>query len=162
MRIAATSYMPKTNTSKLTLKQKRFVAAYVKSGNATAAARLAGYKDKDPTGHNTSIRAIASELLTNPNVLNAIEQALAKVEVTPEWIVNELKKIAVSSIDKSADRMRALENLAKIIELTGFKQQTQSLGTTINGDITISFGKPQMALPSHSIDTSTIIEGELV
>lgn len=45
---------------KLTPKQKTFCEAYLRTGNATAAAREAGYKQPRAQGH---------ENLTNPNIL---------------------------------------------------------------------------------------------
>lgn len=55
---------------KLTEKQRRFVEAYMgrAEGNATEAARLAGYSGSDET-----IRAVAYENLTKPHIRNAIE-----------------------------------------------------------------------------------------
>jgi phage terminase small subunit len=52
---------------KLTTKQNKFIEYY--AGNATEAARMAGYKGNDAT-----LRAIASENLTKPNILQAIKK----------------------------------------------------------------------------------------
>jgi len=57
----------------LTEKQRRFVEAYMgaAAGNATEAARLAGYEGDDST-----IRAIASQNLTKLNIREAIESRI--------------------------------------------------------------------------------------
>lgn len=57
---------------KLTEKQRRFVEAYMgeAAGNATEAARLAGYK-----GSDTTLCAVGSENLRKPLVARAIESA---------------------------------------------------------------------------------------
>jgi phage terminase small subunit len=54
---------------KLTAKQKKFVEAYV--GNATEAAKLAGYSEK-------TAKAIGHENLTKPNLLEAVEKRQEK------------------------------------------------------------------------------------
>ncbi len=56
---------------RLTEKQRRFVEAYMGQacGNATEAARLAGYK-----GNSDTLRTVAAENLAKPNVRKSIEQ----------------------------------------------------------------------------------------
>ena len=58
---------------KLTPKQKAFVSEYLKSGNATEAARKAGYK-----GSDNILAAIGSQNLRKLNVSRACEAAQAK------------------------------------------------------------------------------------
>lgn len=58
---------------KLTEKQRRFVNAYIKTGNAAEAARQAGYK-------KTTAGAIGRENLRKPTVRNAIEKRLKELE----------------------------------------------------------------------------------
>ncbi len=58
---------------KLTEKQRRFVAAYIKTGNAAEAARKAGY-----TGKNANI--IGQQNLTKLYIRNAIEKRLKEIE----------------------------------------------------------------------------------
>ena len=58
---------------KLTPKQQRFVSEYLKTGNATEAAKAAGYK-----GNNNTLRVVGAENLTKPNVIEAIEKRNAK------------------------------------------------------------------------------------
>lgn len=58
-------------TDKLTRKQKDFVESYLDTGNGTQAA-LAAYD----TENARVAAAIASENLTKPNIINALEEAL--------------------------------------------------------------------------------------
>lgn len=58
---------------KLTEKQRRFVAAYIKTGNAAEAARKAGYK-------KTTADAIGRENLRKPTVRKAINARLKEIE----------------------------------------------------------------------------------
>ena len=59
---------------KLTEKQKKFVDYYIQtSGNASEAARLAGYSEK-------TARASGAENLTKPNIKTAID---ARLKVSP-------------------------------------------------------------------------------
>lgn len=57
---------------KLTLKQKAFVDCY--TGNATEAARLAGYK-----GNNDTLKQVGAENLTKPYIAEAINKRAEKL-----------------------------------------------------------------------------------
>ena len=71
----------------LTLKQVRFIAEYVVDGNASRAARQAGYSTR-------TARQIASENLTKPDILAAIAQKkhaeAEKLELTKQDILASL------------------------------------------------------------------------
>lgn len=58
---------------KLTEKQKRFVDFYIQTGNASEAARLAGYKGKN-------LNRIGTENLKKPEIKNAIDARLKEFE----------------------------------------------------------------------------------
>lgn len=61
--------MPK----KLNPRQEKFVAAYVKEGNATVAAEKAGYQ-----GDRGTLASTGSDLLRNPNVRAELDKALER------------------------------------------------------------------------------------
>lgn len=58
---------------KLTTKQKRFADEYIISGNATEAARRAGYSEK-------TAGVIGSENLTKPNISSYIKRRMDEIE----------------------------------------------------------------------------------
>lgn len=62
--------------SKLTIKQKKFVVEYVKTGNATQAYLKAGYSMKSKDGAGVE----GKKLLRNPKIKLAISKALEKIE----------------------------------------------------------------------------------
>lgn len=72
---------------KLTLKQKRFVDAYIETGNATEAARRAGYSEK-------TAYATGAENLRKPQIQKAIQERLDAMEAaktaTPEEVMQHL------------------------------------------------------------------------
>jgi phage terminase small subunit len=82
-----------------TARQERFIVEYVASGNATRSAIAAGYAEG-------SAKQQGSYLLSNPDVAAEIERrrgaiekkVLKKFEVTREWIVEELAKLARSNM----------------------------------------------------------------
>ena len=74
---------------KLTLKQKKFCEEYIKSGNATEAARNAGYKAK-------SARAIGAENLTKPAIADYIRQRLNELDAKMVADANEILKFYTS------------------------------------------------------------------
>ena len=123
-------------------KQKRFVDFYIQTGNATQAARLAGYEEK-------SARQVGSRLLQNSSVKNAIDerlkeldsQRLAKDREILEFLTSvmrgEVSEVVVVQVGGKGDlraeliekpfsgkeRLKAAEILAKINGL--FKEKTE-------------------------------------
>lgn len=76
---------------KLTEKQRRFVNAYIKTGNAAEAARQAGYKKK-------TADAIGRENLRKPTVRNAIEKRLKEIEDAQIADAKEVMKLLTSTL----------------------------------------------------------------
>ncbi|WP_411842128.1 terminase small subunit [Salinicoccus sp. HZC-1] len=58
---------------KMTLKQQRFADEYIRLGDATKAARNAGYSDK-------TARFVGAENLTKPNIKAYIDERLAELQ----------------------------------------------------------------------------------
>ena len=131
---------------KMTERQKRFVDAYIKTGNASEAARLAGYAKK-----NSDVDG--AKLLVNPSISREIEKRLKEMESertadlqeTLEYMTavmrgekedvvvvtvgtgkgyskSEIVKVPIST----RDRLKAAEYLAKIHG--AFKNEVQITG----------------------------------
>jgi phage terminase small subunit len=82
---------------RLTPKQQAFVREYLVDLNGAAAARRAGYSEN-------SAKQIASENLTKPDVMMAIEEAFASLGgITRIRIVDELGSIAFADIGEFID-----------------------------------------------------------
>lgn len=112
---------------KLTEKQKRFADYYIETGNATEAARRAGYSEK-------TARAIGNENLTKPNIKSYIEKRLKELEdertadakevlqyLTSVMRGEEVEEI-VGFTDKGMQKVRKLPNVkdrVKAAELLG-------------------------------------------
>lgn len=115
---------------KMTPKQERFVQEYLTDLNASAAARRAGYSERNAD-------KIASELLGKTGVSGAIREALAarakKMELDSEFIISRLVEIVESrkagdaSITASA-AVRALEILGKHIGMFSDKIKIEHSG----------------------------------
>lgn len=86
--------------AKLTNRQKCFVAEYLIDLNATQAAIRAKYSPK-------TARFIAGKLLSNINIIDAIEKKMAKreerTEITQDRVLKELALIGFSDITDYAD-----------------------------------------------------------
>jgi phage terminase small subunit len=102
---------------KLTPKQKRFCEEYLKSGNATEAAKKAGYKE-------TSCRVIAAENLSKPAISAYIKRRLDEQEAAQVADSNEILKFYTAvmrgevkdqfGMDASlSDRLKAGDSLMK-------------------------------------------------
>jgi len=75
--------------AKLSIKQERFVADYARNGNASRAARAAGYKPK-------AARQMGSENLSKPAIKVALGQELARIEAdySPNRVKRRLHEIS--------------------------------------------------------------------
>ena len=102
---------------KLTPKQRRFCEEYLKSGNATEAAKKAGYKE-------TSCRVIAAENLSKPAISAYIKRRLDEQEAAQVADSNEILKFYTAvmrgeikdqfGMDASlSDRLKAGDSLMK-------------------------------------------------
>ena len=77
-------------TKKLTGKQPAFVEYYVRSWNATEAARLAGYSQKSYQG----LRKMGSENLTKPHIKAAILSRLSTMAMETNEVLARIAEIA--------------------------------------------------------------------
>lgn len=119
----------------LTLKQEKFVTAYLgeAKGNATEAARIAGYRKPHPEG---------SRLLRNATIAARVAEDVEKRTVTAQQVLDELADVAMADwrdfitvrthpktgahIDVKMDltsKIKALELLGKYHQLFIEKQQ---------------------------------------
>lgn len=109
----------KGSSRRLTAKQRKFVLAFAASGNATQAAREAGYKGTDGT-----LRAVGCENLTKPDVAAAIAELAAKADATKIADRNErqewLTRVVRGEVEegngpaKLRDRLKAAELLSRM------------------------------------------------
>jgi phage terminase small subunit len=85
----------KLGNNALTVQQERFVREYFKDFNAKKAARRAGYSAK-------TVDSQGAQLLSNPKVLQAIEQQQAvlarKLDLSSEKVLRELAKIGFANM----------------------------------------------------------------
>lgn len=99
----------------LTLKQKRFVNAYIRNGNGRLAAKEAGYG-----GDAHTLEQIASENLRKPEVTTALAAAFKPEEDLQERVVGEIKMLAFAPSDEplgQSHKLKALEILAKFMQM---------------------------------------------
>ena len=92
-------------------KRKIFVSEYARSGNATEAAKKAGYSDR--TAYSTGQR-----LLKNAEIVKEISkiqnEALEKAEISIADVVNLVKEIATGGKSETV-RLRAMDMLLKYL-----------------------------------------------
>lgn len=98
----------------LTVKQKRFVDAYLgeANGSGVKAARLAGYKGSDNTLHN-----VASENLRKPKIREMVDKIAASdplLMTRDERLQILAKIIRAEGVESTKDRLKALDQLSKI------------------------------------------------
>ncbi len=89
---------------RLTVKQKRFCDYYVKTGNATEAARKAGYSEK-------TARFIGAENLTKPNIKAHIDARLKEIEDSRIADMTEvLKRLTTAARGELEEEVVVVEN----------------------------------------------------
>ncbi|MBC6109944.1 terminase small subunit [Pedobacter fastidiosus] len=93
----------------MTHKQNKFISEYLKSGNATEAAKFAGYSEK--TAYSAGQR-----LLKNVEILNEISKyhnnAIANAEITVAGVITMIKNIALNG-KIEGNRLRAMDLLMR-------------------------------------------------
>lgn len=102
--------MAKTPEDRLTIRQERFLVEYLKDRNNRQAAIRAGYPASSADSaatRNLSHPVIAAKIRENTHV------ARVKSTVDPEFVINELKKVAEQDDVAQSTKVRALELLAK-------------------------------------------------
>jgi len=77
----------KVAKKKLTLKEAKFTKEYLKTGNATQAAKNAGYS-------KNCAKEIGYENLTKPHIKAVVQSAAEKLGINPEYVLGNLKEIA--------------------------------------------------------------------
>ena len=92
----------------LTLKQQRFVTAFLETANATESARRAGYK-----GNDVTLAAVGYENLRKHQIKKMIEDNVKKA-LTAEEVLQNLSRIANSEAEfKGSDVVKANELIGK-------------------------------------------------
>lgn len=99
---------------KLTGKQVAFVDAYTgpARGNATEAARLAGYK-----GNDVTLGRVGCDNLKKPQIAQAIAAKTESRGIESDGILDAIHRIAMDDGERTSDRLKALELLGKHLGL---------------------------------------------
>lgn len=131
-------------TVQLNTRQEAFVAAYlgVAHGNATEAARIAGYKQPQSQG---------PRLLTNVVIAARVSEHVARQFATADMVLEKLTEIAfapsfefveVIARDKSGKPIKVkmdLGNQVKSLELLGKHHQLFTDKIDISGDLGVTY-----------------------
>jgi phage terminase small subunit len=133
-----------TAQPKLTLKQEAFIAAYLGAarGNATEAARIAGYRQPQSQG---------SRLLKNVDIAARVSGYVAARYADADMVLEKLSEIAfapsfefieVVARDKSGKPIKVkmdLSNQVKSLELLGKHHQLFTDKIDISGDLGVTY-----------------------
>jgi hypothetical protein len=137
-------------TQGLNIKQTAFVAAYLgeANGNATEAARIAGYK-----GNNTTLAVVGAENIRKPYIAEAIEQAKAA-------ILDKGIAVKQSRIDALNDRWALLKQLIRE-RADDPNMQDIPGGTTgllVHNTKAIGAGRSMQVIDEYNLDTGLLKE----
>jgi phage terminase small subunit len=95
--------------NELTLKQHKFVSAYLEFGNGVKAARVAGYK-----GTPVTLASVAYENLRKPHISKEITSKIEEADMGQEFVLKHLKRIA-EDFDHPSHSMQALDRIAHFL-----------------------------------------------
>jgi hypothetical protein len=133
--------MPEVYTTpKLTLKQRRFIDEYLLSGNATEAARVAGYK-----GNRATLATVASENLAKPYIAEEVRRRDAQMRGGTTR--HKRKSTRCSLRVGYVYALRADNGLVKIGRTVDIEQRLKTLHTMLPYELELLH-----LLPSSSID----------
>ena len=145
---------------KLTPKQRRFVKYYLESSNATQAVIKAGYNLGGKHGTEapeTVASAIGTENLRKPLIQKAINAAMIREKITPEYVLSGLASLAEGS-ERDGDRIRSYELLGKYLKLFQIDQE-HSTPTKI----VLNLGLPTDTTgPTYTLPEGEITEAQQV
>lgn len=119
---------------KLTPKQRAFADYYIETGNATEAARRAGYKGKN-------LNRIASENLSKLDIKQYIDERLSKIEDTRiakgEEVLQYLTKVMRGEEKDQFGLDASLQDRTKAAELLGkrYRLFTEKIEADINATV---------------------------
>lgn len=106
--------MPVPKVKELTIKERKFVTEYLKSGNATDAV-LRSYNVKS----KKNASKFAHEIKVKPHIKSAIDKALRHADLTPTTIANTLKKAINAGVGIRATNSDTLRGIDLYAKLTG-------------------------------------------
>lgn len=104
------------SSKKLDVRERKLVAAKVQGLSHAKAFKQAGYA---PNSAPATVRTEATKKVNQPHIQQAIDDALAKQGLTPEWAVNQLGKVAGQDEEMGAKRLASIN----ILELHGWNKQ---------------------------------------
>lgn len=113
-RIAVGKRSPTVKAKKLTIKEKKFIARKVAGDTNKEAYAAAGYSITQPS----TVEVNASKLKNKPHIQQAIDDALALHNLTPEHAIGELAKIVNQDEEMGAKRLAIKDTL----ELHGWRK----------------------------------------
>lgn len=112
---------------KLTPKQEKFCELYASLGNATEAAKQAGYSEK-------TARSVGAENLTKPDIQKRLEELTRKRKeariADAEEVLTFFSDVMRDGNIQAKDRLRAAENLAKRMGLD--KERREDAGEALD------------------------------
>jgi phage terminase small subunit len=103
----------KKSRKKLSVKERKFIASKIKGASSVQAYKDAGYAIMSPEAMQTE----ATRINKRESIQLAIDQALAKHEMTPDVAVHELSKIVKQDKELGAKRLA----IKDVLELHGYK-----------------------------------------
>ena len=137
---------------RLTIKQRKFVKHYIKSGNGTQSA-LQAYDTKS----DKVAGIMAVENLGKPSIQEAVNQSLQSAGLDLTTLASEAKGLAMATVDKvSADTK--LRTIVELWKLTGAypDRKTAHLNLNIKGnikDLTYQEAKRELQAMTSDVDT---------
>lgn len=123
-------------------KWKKFAGLYLETGSAQAAAlECYNCKNKD------SAKAMGYRMMQRPEVRKYINEALGTRDITPEFVLGRIKKVADHSKSETT-QLRALELLGKYLKM--FSEDTKK---TLNLNIDLTHEQANKILRSETLLT---------
>lgn len=122
---------------------KRRLHKFVKELVKTNFNQTEAYVRTFPNAQRDTARARAPKLMKREDVQEALKKAVE--EITPEFVINELKSIALDCKVRPADRIRAWEVAGKTRVLDLFRPESQSNQLNLISDQSINDIKAKLS-----------------
>ena len=119
-------------SNNLTFSQKKFVAGVVSGLKPTASARLAY-----PTQTNGSVKVQATQNMKNKKIMNAIERALIKSNLSEDRITGVISDAIGTATPHTIDWSTKHQYITTALKLKGYLQNNTINATQVNVGLTL-------------------------
>lgn len=99
-------------------KEMRFVGELLKADGKVVEAYEKAFGNEEGLSDDAMLRR-GRKIMERPRVRKRMMEVLGSKEISPEWVVGKIKEVIDGVGERSSDKLKALEMLAKVMKMLG-------------------------------------------